>query len=112
MEFVHGQAVATMLPHVIRFNGSVCADAYAELWRSCPWGQREPADGTEAVARLASFVTDLVQLAGLETRLEPQGVLQEALPDLAADAAEQWTGKHNPRPVDQDTLLSLYRQAF
>jgi alcohol dehydrogenase len=39
-------------------------------------------------------------------------VPQESLPVLAGDAARQWTGTFNPRPVDQRELLRLYETAY
>jgi hypothetical protein len=34
------------------------------------------------------------------------------LPDLARQAAQQWTAEFNPRDVGQDELLELYQSAF
>jgi hypothetical protein len=34
------------------------------------------------------------------------------LPVLAEEAAQQWTGKHNPRPAGEDELLQLYQAAL
>ena len=48
----------------------------------------------------------------MQTKLAAIGVERDKLPELATAAAEQWTGNFNPRPVDSDSLLSLYEQAF
>ena len=37
---------------------------------------------------------------------------EKRLPALAADAAKQWTGGFNPRPVDADSLESIYQHAL
>jgi alcohol dehydrogenase len=50
--------------------------------------------------------------AGLESRLSACGVERKKLPELAAEAARQWTGTFNPRAVGQAELLHIYEQAF
>jgi alcohol dehydrogenase len=108
---VHGQAVSVMLPHVIRFNGETVNYWYRDLLETtmelpgCP----DPRHGAEG---LATFVTELLVHAGLKTTLRELGVDGEKLPELAAHAAEQWTGRFNPRDVGQTELLSLYEKAF
>jgi alcohol dehydrogenase len=108
---VHGQAVSLMLPHVIRFNGETIDEHYRELMEStmelpgCP-------DPESGAAGLADYVTSLLEKAGLKTSLHALGVEREKLPDLAAHAAEQWTGRFNPREVGQAELLALYERAF
>jgi alcohol dehydrogenase len=108
---IHGQAVGLMLPHVIRFNGEQFADWYQDLLESTAGHEALPAPAT-AAAGLADFVHSLVGLAGLVQRLGDLGIQQGELPDLAADAAKQWTGTFNPRPVGQAELLHIYQQAF
>ena len=109
---VHGQAIATMLPHVIRFNGQVRAADYAELWAACPAGRGRESTPSEAVIALAQFVADLVTQAGLSSALSSLGVTRESLPLLATAAAEQWTASFNPRPVESDEWLMLYTAAL
>ena len=107
----HGQAVGLMLPHVIRFNGLQYDDWYRELLEiiSHRNGTPSPSSGS---AGLADFVTDLVDAAGLQTKLEECGVDRDKLPELASAAAKQWTGTFNPRDVDNGSLLELYQNAF
>jgi alcohol dehydrogenase len=107
----HGQAVSVMLPHVIRFNGETVNFWYRDLLETtmelpgCP----DPRHGAEG---LAEFVTELLVHAALKTNLRDLGVERDKLPELAAHAAEQWTGRFNPRDVSQAELLSLYEKAF
>lgn len=110
-ETAHGQAVGLMLPHVIRFNGEQYDKWYCEMLDVISGHEGVPAANTGA-AGLADFVTGLVDLAGLETRLGACGVQQEKLTELASAAAVQWTGTFNPRDVDNDSLLELYKNAF
>ncbi|MFM9194437.1 MAG: iron-containing alcohol dehydrogenase [Planctomycetia bacterium] len=104
---IHGQAVGLMLPHVVRFNASSCAAAYAELLRDIGIDARpEPAG-----ERLAAWLSHLLAAAGLETSLTGLGVAAPDLPSLAAAAATQWTGGFNPRPVSVADLAGLYETA-
>ena len=107
----HGQAVGMMLPHVIRFNGVEHNDWYHKLLElnAGANGFPDPHGGAD---ELANFVAALVKKAGLASRLKECGVAETELTELAATAAEQWTGSFNPRPVDETTLLQLYRQAI
>jgi alcohol dehydrogenase len=108
----HGQAIALMLPHVIRFNGQVVEPLYRELW---DLSQAAPDEGwTDATCAelLADAITQLIQQADLPTRLSACGVEHQRLGELSRAAAEQWTGKFNPRQVDEAQLLALYQTAL
>jgi alcohol dehydrogenase len=110
-DVAHGQAVGIMLPHVIRFNGEQFASWYRELLGAC--GDIADAPSPDAGPDgLAEFVIDLVAKSGLATRLADCNVDRDRLPQLAADAATQWTGTFNPRPVGQSDLLAIYEQAY
>ncbi len=91
----HGVAVALMLPAAIRFNATD-ADPYTRL----------AASGAE----LADRVEELRRRGGLPASLAAAGVPRDALPGLAAEAAEQWTAGFNPRPVGAQELLELYER--
>jgi alcohol dehydrogenase len=108
---VHGEAIGVMLPHVIRFNGREFAPWYQELigFTAGLDGYPDPDEGVEG---LSEFVAALVQKAGLPSRLSQHGVQPEQIDQLAFDAARQWTGTFNPRPVGPPELAELYRSAF
>jgi len=88
----HGQAIAVMLPHVVEWNAQ---PEYAELHRDLPGRLRE-----------------LAAVAGLKGSLSSLRVTNDGLADLALAAAQQWTGRFNPRPFDAVAALELYRCAF
>jgi alcohol dehydrogenase class IV len=50
--------------------------------------------------------------AGLPRGLRAAGVSRNDLPVLAGHAAEQWTGRFNPRPFDAEGALELYERAY
>jgi alcohol dehydrogenase len=104
-DVTHGIAVALMLPHVVRWNAAAVGDAYAELL----------GDGSSPVTageHLASRLEALSVSCGFPTTLRVAGVDEHALPALARDAASQWTGGFNPRPVTAASALALYRRAL
>jgi alcohol dehydrogenase len=104
----HGQAIAVMLPWVIEFNARAVESLYAELARELSLeGNAEPSSNC-----VADRVRQLVRQSQLKSTLRELGVLRSALPELAAEADQQWTGKHNPVPIDAESLLGIYRQAY
>jgi len=105
----HGQAVALMLPHVVRYNGKQCDDQYRELLSTTTGEPNCPTGGSAA---LADFLQNVASEAGLAGKLNECGVERDRLPQLAEDAAQQWTASFNPVPVSQVELLKLYEQAF
>jgi alcohol dehydrogenase len=110
-DIVHGEAIGLMLPHVIRFNGEEFPQWYGDLLEATGGVNGFP-NPTEGPNGLADFVAELVARAGLANRLADCGVKKEKLSELAASAAQQWTGNFNPREVDQQSLLQLYQGAF
>ena len=108
---IHGLAIGLVLPHVVRFNAAQVGDSYCELARISDTiaGIDSGPGGPDCLARLLG---QFVEHAGLPARLSDCGVQQERLPELADAAAQQWTGTFNPREVDRETLLGIYRQAF
>jgi len=107
-DLAHGQALAILLPRVVRWNSAVATDRYAMLLGS----PRRRAGDHDAAETLARRLEDLVIAGGLATRLQDVGVEESAISELAAQAAQQWTGTFNPRPFDAAGASELYRSAF
>jgi len=108
-DVTHGMAIAVMLPHVIRYNGESAAKLYGDLAVDaglCPAGDPRAAD------IVATHLTDLARNAGLPVRLADCSVNAGEIPQMAAEAAQQWTGKFNPRAVDEQSLRQLYEGAM
>jgi alcohol dehydrogenase len=93
---VHGVAIALLLRRVVEWNASAVNGAYDVLHPALP--QR---------------LEEMAQLAGLPRRLrDAAGVAYEHLPELAAEAAKQWTGTFNPRPFDEAGAREVYECAW
>ena len=105
----HGQAVGVMMPHVVRFNACVAEDAYDELLTLVDVSHVTEKIGSDG---LAALISNWLQLAELETRLQALGIEKSSLPELADLAAQQWTAGFNPRKVESEQLLQIYLNAF
>lgn len=109
----HGDAVALMLPHVVRHNGAdqEIEPHYQDLVLATAFERNTP-DQRAGAAGLAQFLAQAAAQAGLATSLRSEGVDFDRLPDLAAAAAKQWTGSFNPVEISVDGFRRLYEQAF
>jgi alcohol dehydrogenase len=105
----HGVAIGVMLPHVVRFNAAVVGELYEDL--AADAGLCESGDPS-ATEQLARYLTTVVKDWGLPTSLEECHVRPDLIPTMADEAAKQWTGTFNPRPVDVNSLRELYECAF
>lgn len=104
----HGLALAILLPAVVRWNATVARERYSALLGS-PRRRARDEDPTETLARL---LEDLATAGGLALSLRQAGVEAADLPELAGQAAQQWTGTFNPRPFDATGALEIYSAAF
>ena len=94
-DITHGIAVAALLPEVVRFNRHEVGDIYDDLSPT-----------------LAATFDQLRAATGAEFRLGALGVDRDSLPEMAAEAATEWTAGFNPRPVNEVDLLALYEASF
>lgn len=108
----HGVAIALLLPTVVRWNAGAVGERYAELLAVAGRAADERSEGGGAAERLARRLEDLAGSGGLVRGLRDSGIAEVDLPALAEDAAQQWTGRFNPRPFDAAGALELYRAAF
>lgn len=104
----HGLALAILLPAVVRWNGRIAQERYSALLGS-PRRRARDEDPAESLARR---LEDFAAAGGMAVTLREAGVEATALPELAAQAAQQWTGTFNPRPFDAVGALEIYSAAF
>ncbi len=107
----HGEAVALMLPHVIRHNGRHVGHWYRELVQCV-----SSVDGKLSVhadpAALADWVRNLGREAGLAGTLTECGGSPTQLPQLTAAASQQWTAQFNPVEISVEDCQRLYESAL
>lgn len=106
---IHGNAIAIMLPHVVRYNSSEVGSLYGALAEDAKLCDK---DDPEAGDLLAMYLRNMASKAGCPANLSGCPGISELLPTLAAEAAQQWTGQFNPRSVDLESLSSLYQKAM
>jgi alcohol dehydrogenase len=113
---VHGGAVGLMLPHVVRFNADVMEDDYRDLLAAGPSGVSSSSlasnGGNVSAESLARRLEELRELSQLPGTLSGWNVDSSTLPQLAEEAASQWTAQFNPRNVNSGDFLELYRNAL
>lgn len=118
----HGQAVGLMMPHVIRFNGQIMEEQYAQLAKLLPTDlvDNEAISSSEVIARLcgrwlteASLATTLEDLSQWPPHLRGDPRLTgQMMDELSLAASKQWTASFNPRPTSINDLRSLYANAL
>lgn len=106
-DVTHGIAVGLMLPHVIRFNAAAVGGLYGELAHAAGLNGHP-----SAAESLSARVVEICRAAGLPAGLGECGVDGSQLELLAAEAADQWTARFNPRAVGSDDLRELYESAM
>ena len=104
----HGEAIAILLPQVVRWNGVTVGARYGELLSLT----RQGSDHGHPSERLAVRLEELIAVGGLPKKLSAVGVPQSDLKILAEEAAAQWTGGFNPRRWDAAGALEVYECAF
>lgn len=109
----HGLSNALVLPHVMRFNLSHAAKAYAELapiiFPDIDTAQSAGALAEELIGRIEQLIREL----GLPTTLSSQGIALDAIEQLAQDAMLQTRLLgNNPRPILYEDALSIYTAAY
>jgi alcohol dehydrogenase len=109
LDIPHGVAIGILLPSVVRFNGPVAGPAYAELVGDVPPGTASSADAAE---RLAARIEEFIARSGQPQRLSQCGLDRDLIPRLAEEAAQQWTGKFNPRPIAVSDFIEVYQCAY
>lgn len=100
----HGEAIAVLLPHVVRWNARSAGALYAKLL-----GNGKSSTAAEV---LAVRLSELAAAGGLPRTLIDAGARRQDLFVLAHEASEQWTGQFNPRPFDAKGALEIYKCAF
>jgi alcohol dehydrogenase len=104
----HGDAIAILLPHVVRWNAESAGSHYDELLREI--GSHH-GNGNPGGA-LAGRLEELAAAGGLPATLAEVGASKADLAVLAQEASEQWTARFNPRPVDVAGAREVYECAF
>ena len=112
-DIIHGQAVGVMLPHVVRFNAQQpdAAAIYAELAKFAglvDWRDRVE----QAVEALIAQLESLLHAGKMAPSLSALNIPPSRLPELAEEAARQWTAQFNPRSLTATDFEAIYAAAL
>jgi 4-hydroxybutyrate dehydrogenase len=99
----HGTLNALILPAVLRFNESVCAEKYPRL--------RQAMD-LDAGADLAEAIAARNAAIGLPPGLAALGVTAEMIPDLVPHALADLAHFGNPRKASADDYARLFHESL
>jgi alcohol dehydrogenase class IV len=103
----HGLANSLMMPTILRFNSSACAERYARIGRAFTRGREATA---ESVVRR---VEELSRLLELPRNLAAIGIPADALEPMSqAVVLITRLLNNNPRKVSLEDARAIYREAF
>lgn len=109
----HGLSNSLVLPHVMRFNLNEAASLYAELAPIIFPKQNFAGSDLAIATKLVENIEVLIKDLGLPTRLRDMDIEDSFLPTLAQDAMLQTRLLvNNPRDVDYDDALFIYKAAY
>jgi len=109
----HGLTNALVLPHVMRFNQTVCADQYAKLAPLVFPALQEVGDESMRSNTFIDSLSQLNQRLGMQVRLRDYAIPESALPTLAQEAMKQTRLLvNNPREVAESDALAIYQAAW
>jgi alcohol dehydrogenase len=101
----HGQTLATLLPHVMRFNLDACEERYARVATALGSPRHAAGDAISAVEALRERV-------GCNRSASTLGVGSELIPTLVEDAFADVLMLTTPKPPKPSDVAELYRAAL
>ncbi len=113
----HGDAMAVLLPHGMKFNLASAGDRYAELllhlagsetFAATPKAERAEA----AIEAVRALLASLHESVGQPVTLAECGITSEQLPEIARAAAVDGAISMNPRFASADEILEVLKAAL
>ncbi len=113
----HGDAMAVLLPHGMRYNLDRVCNRYGELLFNLAGPETyatTPADarGAAAIEAVRSMMRALHDSAGLPLTLGECGVLPEQLPDIARAALNDGAMSMNPKQPTHEDVVEILKGAL
>ncbi len=107
----HGIANAMLLPTVLEFNGEVCYERYKDILKALGY-PAEKYTKEETIKTLVGIVKDLAEEVGITQTISDYGARLEDLEMLSKKAMEDPCKPGNPREVDVEEFIKLYKKAM
>ena len=108
----HGIANAILLPTVMRFNGTVCADRFREILINIGRPDAANLNDQDVINTFVWMISELSKAVGITQTVKDVGGKEEDFDMLADKAMEDPCKPGNPREVSHEDFVNLYRQAF
>ncbi|PKI01244.1 alcohol dehydrogenase [Glaciecola sp. 33A] len=109
----HGLSNALVLPHVMTFNKSHCADLYAELAAHIMPGKEVDNSSLQTAEQLIQFLHELIAKLQLPQSLAEIGIQKKHINSLANDALQQTRLLiNNPKTVSLEDAKQIYLNAL
>ena len=107
----HGEANALLLPYVLEFNGKKCPKRFKDIAREFDIDISHLKE-EQIVKEVVDTVRDLTLRLNIPQKISEIGGNEEDIPMLAKKALEDPCTPGNPREVNLDSLIELFKKAF
>lgn len=113
----HGDAMAILMPHCMRFNLDKLQAEYAklllyiggeEIYMNTPAEQR----ANKTIECIESLLQELHKISGLPTTLSQAGVKKEDLPSIAEKSLNDGAMIVNPKQANYEDVMKILEEAF
>ncbi len=107
----HGVANALLLPHVLKYNGSVCKKRFKDMAITIGLNVEGKTED-EIVDLVVNAVDDLATKVNIPKTLKEIGAKEEDLPWLSEQAFNDVCTGGNPRKTSVEDIMEIYKGAF
>lgn len=107
----HGLANAILLPYVMRYNGAICSDRFADILRVLGIST-ENMTKNEIIATFINKIKELSASVGITQKLSDVGVRKEDIPMLAKKAMKDPCKPGNPRDPSVEDIIEIFKTAY
>lgn len=108
----HGIANAMLLPIVMRFNGEVCANRFREILVNIGRPDAAHLNDQDVINTFVWMISELSKAVGITQTIKDYGAKEEDFEMLAEKAMNDPCKPGNPREVNKEELIELYRRAM
>ncbi len=112
LDLPHGQCNAILLDHVIAYNFEACPSRYVDIAKALGLTIPEKLSFEEQKQLVVECVREFKHEAGVTNNLGELGVKETALPAIAKSALRDPCMATNPRPLTEEDIVAIFRNAL